>query len=108
MITAFGKLLRKWRLEHDVKATVMAKAVGCSKTYLYSMEEGIRSPSYEMTARLADFMQLSEEERHVMQLCIDQSRKVWMIDMTQFSQEARALLVAFVEGLKKGYGDARD
>ena len=108
MITAFGKFLRKWRLEHDVKATVMAKVVGCSKTYLYSMEEGIRTPSDKMTARLADFMQLSEEDRHVMQLCIDQSRKVWMIDMTQFSQEGRALLVAFVEGLKKWYGDAQD
>lgn len=106
MITAFGKFMRKWRLEHDVKATVMAKAVGCSRSYLSYMETGIKTPSDKMTARLADFMQLSEEDRHVMQLCIDQSRKVWMIDMTQFSQEARALLVAFVEGLKKGYGDA--
>ena len=108
MITAFGKFLRKWRLEHDVKATVMAKAVGCSRSHLYSMEEGIKTPSDKIKARLADFMQLSEEDRHVMQLCIDQSRKVWMIDMMQFSQEARALLVAFVEGLKKGDGDACD
>ena len=25
-----------------------------------------------------------------------------------YGQEARVLLIAFVEGLKKGYGDARD
>ncbi|APW42424.1 helix-turn-helix domain-containing protein [Rhodoferax saidenbachensis] len=59
---AFGRLLRKHRLDRDLTATALATNSGITRRYLRMLELGQASPTLAVIVRLADSLGLEINE----------------------------------------------
>lgn len=55
----FGKVLRQLREEKGLTQEKMAELAEIDRTYIYRLENGLRSPSLDVIFRLADSMNVS-------------------------------------------------
>ena len=101
MLTEFGKFLRKWRIDLELKFRVMASDLGVSMAYLSAVENGKKTPSRAFIGKLASYMKLSNAEREEMELLIDKARKVLKIDMGKLSEEQRLQAALFARELRR-------
>lgn len=66
MSSDFGDFLVQKRLQSDIPAKWLAKALGISQVYMCDIEKGRRRISEALLPRLAELLLLSEEERYEM------------------------------------------
>jgi transcriptional regulator with XRE-family HTH domain len=55
----FGKVLRQMREEKGLTQEKMAELAEIDRTYIYRLENGLRSPSLAILFRVADALQIS-------------------------------------------------
>lgn len=55
----FGKVLRQMREEKGLTQEKMAELADVDRTYIYRLENGLRSPSLDIIFRLADTLNIS-------------------------------------------------
>lgn len=61
----FGEYLRELRNEKNYKINRLAEMIDITSGYLSSIENGTRSaPSFEITMKIADALELSTDERY--------------------------------------------
>ena len=66
--TGFGELVRHFRKYNDYTQAETAKRLGYSEETIKSWEQGRRFPAREEVARLAELMELDEQEvKHAIQ-----------------------------------------
>jgi predicted ATPase/Tfp pilus assembly protein PilF/DNA-binding XRE family transcriptional regulator len=63
MTNAFGGWIKQRRRALDLTQDELARQVGCSVITIQKLEAGARRPSQQMLGRLADYLQLSADER---------------------------------------------
>ncbi len=81
-INAFGKEARKLRIDKDLLLKDVADGLNVSPTFLSAVEAGRKPIPPGFVNRVADFMGLSDEERHRLQLAADQSVREQRIAFT--------------------------
>ena len=65
----FGYWVRRQRMMLDLTQAALAHRVGCSRETIKKIEQGERRPSRMMAARIADSLEIAEEERETFVLC---------------------------------------
>lgn len=55
----FGKVLRQMREERGLTQEKMAELAEIDRTYIYRLENGLRSPSLDVIFRVADALDVS-------------------------------------------------
>jgi transcriptional regulator with XRE-family HTH domain len=55
----FGKVLRQIREERGLTQEKMAELADVDRTYIYRLENGLRSPSLDVIFRVADALKIS-------------------------------------------------
>ena len=60
---AFGRLLHRLRKAHDLTQEALAQQAYCALDTIKKIEAGVRRPSRQMAALLADCLDLAGEER---------------------------------------------
>src|SRR5262245_65886583 len=61
--TSFGRWLRSRRKELELTQDDLARRVGCAAITIRKIEAGTRLPSAQIARRLADFLEIADEER---------------------------------------------
>ncbi|HEU5101369.1 MAG TPA: helix-turn-helix transcriptional regulator, partial [Roseiflexaceae bacterium] len=59
----FGRLLRRLRKAHDLTQEALAQQVYCAADTIKKLEQGLRRPSRQLAAQLADCLGLVGDER---------------------------------------------
>ncbi len=60
---SFGKWLRRCRRARDLTQAELANRVGCATATIKKIEQDERRPSKEIAERLAECLQIADEER---------------------------------------------
>jgi len=58
----FGRLLRRQRRARDLTQEALARQVYCAADTIKKLEQGLRRPSRQLAAQLADCLGLSSDE----------------------------------------------
>jgi transcriptional regulator with XRE-family HTH domain len=59
---AFGKTLKKFRLESNLTQEFLAEKVDVDRTYIYRLEYGLREPSFFIFKRIIDALEISAND----------------------------------------------
>lgn len=85
MAGEFGKYIAEKRLEKDVKLKPIAEALGMSVTYLSDIIKGRRNPpDKEGLDKLADMLNLNEQEKYIMFDLAGRERNQVSPDLTEY------------------------
>ncbi len=80
----FGEFLVQKRLQSDIPAKWLAEALGISQVYMCDIEKGRRRISEALLPRLAELLQLSEEESYEMYDLAAQAKNTVSADITEY------------------------
>ncbi|GAA0407063.1 hypothetical protein GCM10009133_14600 [Cocleimonas flava] len=95
MITLFGKMLRKLRIDKDVVLGEMAQSIGFSSAYLSSVENGKKKITDDLIYKVTEYFSLSNEKiEELKQAALDSPVSV-KIDLSNSVDDERALVGAF-------------
>lgn len=100
MITIFGKELRKLRIEHQLKMTDMANALGVSSAYLSAIEHGKRKIPVHLIDQLTHLYTLSESEEHKLRLAEEAMIDTITIPLKGLSDTRRLLILEIVNAIQ--------
>lgn len=95
MITLFGKFCRVLRIKHSEVLRDMAEKLGVSSSYLSAVETGKREIPSKWRNELIRLYKLTKEESEELIDAINQTRGEVSFDLTRFSDDDRARLIAF-------------
>jgi transcriptional regulator with XRE-family HTH domain len=79
MLTDFGKLVRKHRIDAGMRLRAMAESLGVSAAFLSAMETGRKPVPAETAKRIADILSLDLEERSQLLSAAEASRAEFKI-----------------------------
>lgn len=94
MATAFGKELRKLRIDKDETIHAMAKKLDISISYLSAIEAGSRKIPGEMVDKIIEKYHLNKERSEIMRQAEAESSKEIDIDLSAMTAEQRKLVFA--------------
>jgi len=94
MATAFGKELRKLRIDKDETIHTMAKKLGISISYLSAIEAGSRNIPQGMVDTIIEKYHLNKERSEIMRQSEAESSKSIDIDLRTVTAEQRKLVFA--------------
>ena len=97
MLTAFGKLVRKLRIDNGKLLFDMAQYLGVSPAYVSAVETGKRSVPNEWVEKLSPWFGLTVEQSNTLRDAALQSRKEVRINVENSSNEGRDLAVCFAK-----------
>ncbi|MDQ2077483.1 helix-turn-helix transcriptional regulator [Marinimicrobium sp. ABcell2] len=100
MLTKFGKLVRKYRIDAHMKLGEMALSVGVSPAFLSSAENGKKNPSAELVDKIADVLGLNGEAAEELHLASAASRSEYRINVAEkdeFAKETAAMFARSIE-----------
>lgn len=80
----FGEFLVQKRLQSDIPAKWLAEALGISQVYMCDIEKGRRRISEALLPRLAELLQLSEEESYEMYDLAAQAKNTVSADVAEY------------------------
>lgn len=80
----FGEFLVQKRLQSDIPAKWLAEALGISQVYMCDIEKGRRRISEALLPRLAELLQLSEEESYEMYDLAAQTKNTVSADIAEY------------------------
>lgn len=99
MATAFGKELRKLRIDKDETIHMMAKKLGISISYLSAIEAGSRNIPEKMVDKIIEKYHLSKERSEIMRQAEAESSKEIDIDLSTVTAEQKKLVFALARKL---------
>lgn len=95
MLTAFGKALRKIRIDRNLLLKDMADGLGCSSPFLSAIESGTKRIPDDMIERISQVYKLTEEEVQSLEVGKVQSMKEVVMSLKDFCAQDRELAMAF-------------
>ena len=95
MLTAFGKALRKIRIDRNLLLKDMADGLGCSSPFLSAIESGTKKIPDDMIERISNVYKLTEEEVQSLEIGKVQSMKEVVMSLKDFCAQDRELAMAF-------------
>jgi len=87
MATAFGKELRKLRIDKEETIQKMANKLGMSISYLSAIEAGTRNIPGDMVDKIIEKYHLSGERIEIMRSAEAESAKEINVDLSSISAE---------------------
>ncbi|MBX4335531.1 helix-turn-helix domain-containing protein [Bartonella raoultii] len=98
MVTPFGKILRKLRIDHSERLLDMAKKLGVSVAFLSSVEIGKKSVPIGMEEKIIELYSLDQERASLLRREADACRKSFTIKSSDsFRSEILGMFVRSLE-----------
>lgn len=105
MLTEFGKLVRKHRIDAGMMLREMAEGLGVSAAFLSAMETGRKSVPTDMARRMADLLNLDLDQRSRLLAAAEASRNEFRIKpskgATPLEREVAAMFARQFPALSK-------
>lgn len=96
MLTEFGKLLRKLRIDHDLTLGALGKKLDVSAAYLSAIETGKKPVPTSLLQQLQSVLRLGEGEMQRLERAASTSMNEVVVGLRgRRSNKARELAVAF-------------
>lgn len=95
MLTEFGKLLRKLRIDHDKTLGDLAEKIGVSAAYVSAIETGKKPVTTQFLVQVQRALGLNEPEMRGLEQTAARQVKDVTMPMGAKSDRARELAVAF-------------
>lgn len=97
MLSKYGQTVRKFRIDRGLRLNHMAVALGYQPSFLSAIETGQKPvPQGDFIARVADYLELTEQEHQELHRAALESTKVVKI---QVDDDSRDLVAAFARSL---------
>jgi len=96
-MTEFGRQVRILRLQHGIQTKEMAAKLEISVPYLNSIENGSRAIPDGFGKKMAEKLELSEEEREVIEKSIILSKNGMKVDFQNMSSSRREVINTLVD-----------
>lgn len=95
MITEFGKVLRKLRIDHGEILKTMAERLNMTSSYLSAIECGKRNIPPDLIEKLVSIYELTEGEQEILSNARDKSLKSIEIELNTDNPIKRDLVLQF-------------
>lgn len=95
MLTEFGKLLRKLRIDHETTLGELGLRVGLSAAFISAMETGRKPVPLDFLSKVQAALGLSELETNQLERAVAAQAKEVSMGLHTKSDKARELTVAF-------------
>ncbi len=105
MSLSFGEFLVQKRLQSDIPAKWLAEALGISQVYMCDIEKGRRRISEALLPRLAELLQLSEEESYEMYDLAAQAKNTVSTDIAEYIMQNDVIRRLIRTAQKIGFSD---
>lgn len=99
MVNSFGKFCRKLRIDEGQLLAEMAKELGVSSAFLSKVENGGKKPPRDWRNKLIELYQLDENQIEELDDCLFEAINSRSIDMSEYSNENREMLLSFARRL---------
>ena len=100
MLTEFGKILRKLRIDNQELLKDMANRLGVSSAYLSAVETGKRKVPSDWTAKVATLYSLKGEQREELELACEKSAQEVRISLAEATGLQRETAISFAKALE--------
>ena len=100
MVSAYGKILRKIRIDKGLTMAQMAKAVGITSAYLSTIERGNRKIPKNLTHNVINHYKLSNEQVAELQEAEYLSMDSFEIDLSDVDLDKKTLVLSLAKNLK--------
>ena len=101
MLTGFGKVLRKIRIDHDELLKDMATKLNVTSAYLSAVENGNREVPDSWINILTDNYNLTTAEKKELQVLAYEKKENIKINLVGIEQKERDLALAFARSLNE-------
>jgi transcriptional regulator with XRE-family HTH domain len=95
VLTPFGKWMRKWRVDAELRLYDVAVKLGVTTAFISAIETGKKTIPSDFVARLAKAYHWSREHVAAAERCVELSRKSVRLDLTGRGERSRQLAEAF-------------
>ena len=95
MVTAFGKVCRKMRIDSGELLSDMAEKLGVSAAFLSKVENGRRKPPKEWEEKIIGMYHLQGEKKSEFEDCFFRTLNADSIDIKSFNDADRDLMLSF-------------
>lgn len=95
MLTEFGKLIRYYRIEHDIKMKDMAETLEVPPSYLSALEMGRKAVTDGFLKKLIEQYVFTEQEAQQLTTAAKDSATSVKINLINVSREKRELALDF-------------
>lgn len=100
MLSNYGKILRKIRIDKGLTMAQMAKAIGITSAYLSTIERGKRNIPKSLTQNVINHYKLSNEQVAELQEAEYLSMDSFEIDLSDVDLDKKTLVFAIAKNLK--------
>lgn len=107
MLTAFGRALRKIRIDRNLLLKDMADALRCSSPFLSAIESGKKKIPEDMIDRISNYYGLNSDEIQSLKDGRDQSLREVVIGLEDYCAQDRDLALAFARKFDALGGDQK-
>lgn len=100
MLTDFGKMCRKIRIDADEILADMAEKLGVASSFLSAVENGKKNVPQEFCLKIKNVYNLGEEEYKSLVVAADNSQRQIKIQMDKLANKDRNLVLSFARGFE--------
>ena len=100
MLSEYGKVLRKIRIDKDVNMKLMAQAIGITSSHLCMIEKGRRNIPNGLTQHVIKHYKLSNEQAKELQKAELLSRNIIEIELVDMDLSKKTLILSLAKNLK--------
>lgn len=100
MLTEFGKILRKIRIDNQELLKDMAKKLGVSSAYLSAVETGKRKVPSDWVPKVSTLYSLDGESKNELELACEQSAQEVKISLAKATSLQREAAISFAKALE--------
>ena len=100
MVSEYGKILRKIRIDKGLTMAQMAKAVGITSAYLSTIERGNRKIPKNLTQNVINHYELSNEQVAELHKAEHLSTDSVEIELSGVNLDKKALVLSLAKNLK--------
>jgi len=95
MLSQFGKMVRKLRIDKGVTLKAMADSLGKTSAYLSAVETGRKNPPKNLVQDITRYFELPPAEGQVLEQAAEASRSEVTLPLTDFNTAQREVAAAF-------------
>lgn len=95
MLTEYGKVLRKIRIDRNMLLKEMADSLEVTASYLSAVEHGKREIPLNWTSKISELYHLSMDERNLLEQAADQSRMSITLKLDGVNAKTNTLVNVF-------------
>lgn len=100
MLTEFGKILRKIRIDNQELLKDMSKKLGVSSAYLSAVETGKRKVPSDWVKKVSTLYALNKESTDELELACEQSAQEVKISLAKATGLQREAAISFAKALE--------